>query len=491
VWEINRWAQITRLAQNAWVNGHVGDGHVAQAWLLNWCENNPMGVSINWTSSLEAALRLINFCWIDALLRSCDDAGLQATQDVLAERIVPSHAWWVWRHQSVGSSANNHLLGELASLVLVAQRWPSVAAVACSPDQAWRLMAPQVLRQFATDGGNREQALHYHLFALEIAWHACLAMGSKASSEAARISEAAGFFCDLIHAHEPWDFGDSDNAEVVPLTGARRTALAEWEAWLRGEDAHGALRWWLGAPPAGVSALKEEKWKLYRESGLAVLHVNGWKSRVDGSPLGFGTMAAHGHLDAMHVSLWDGEVALVVDPGTGAYFGNPEIRAKLASWEMHNGPLPLSGRTRPRRVGLFLWADHHESPAVCVGETECTIHFTCEGHELTRTVQFIAEHDTWRITDVVADHEPHLVRWRLAPAWKLATRTGLGFTVEHASGRRARLTLAPADVGCDVATDFLSPHFGLIQSGLVFTVTFRRRLVSEWTRTQAVEHLCG
>ena len=42
-------------------------------------------------------------------------------------------------------------------------------------------------------------------------------------------------------------------------------------------------------------------------------------------------MAAHGHLDVLHVSLWLRGVAMVIDPGTGAYHADKQLRNWLAS----------------------------------------------------------------------------------------------------------------------------------------------------------------
>lgn len=489
IWETNRWAEMVRLAQNAWLNGVLDDARLAQSWLLDWCAGNPLGVGINWCSPLEAGLRLINFCWVDALVRGCGCADLEPVQDRLAQQIVPGHAWWLWRHRSVGSSANNHLLGELSALVLAARRWPSLDRVACSTGVAWRLMSGEILRQFADDGGNREQALHYHQFGWEMAWQACGAMETPSGPITGRLRDAAAFFSHLVHPQEPWDFGDSDDAQLTPLTSDRRTATAEWRAWMLGHKQGATLRYWLGEPPADVPPLREATWRVYPETGLAVEEVNGWKARVDGSPLGLGSMAAHGHLDAMHVSLWDGERALVIDPGTGAYYGDPDVRAKFASWEMHNGPLALSGRARPYRVGPFLWTAHHPRPQLALDGEACSVRFACEGPLLRRTVQYVADADAWRLTDNIDGPDVHVVRWRLAPQWHRVAEWATGITVVHPTGAAVKLSVeSPGLVGFEVGEDLVSPHFGRIERGMVATVTFHARLVSQWQRVTAASH---
>jgi hypothetical protein len=79
IWEINRWSEMTRMAMHSALNGDVHAIRVSQLWLEDWCDRNPPGHGINWTSPLEAGLRLMNFCWFDALVR-----GYYAKRDLPA-----------------------------------------------------------------------------------------------------------------------------------------------------------------------------------------------------------------------------------------------------------------------------------------------------------------------------------------------------------------------------------------------------------------------
>jgi hypothetical protein len=492
IWETNRWSEMVRLAQNALVNDVVDDARLAQRWLADWCENNPLGTGINWCSALEASLRLINFCWIDALIRECQCRDLVAMQNDLAQRIVPAHTWWIWHHRSLGSSANNHLLGELSAVVIATRRWPTLQKLACYTDVAWGNLSAEVMRQFSEDGGNREQALHYHHFAWELVWQATRVMDEHRGPVTDRLCKAARFFCDLVHEWEPWDFGDSDDAQVTPVASERQTAIQEWRAWLLREPQGAAIRFWRGVPPGYIGSLQQGSWKCYPSSGLAVQEVNAWKVRVDGSPLGLGRMAAHGHLDAMHVSIWDGRHALVVDPGTGAYFRDPGVRATLASWELHNGPLPLTGRRHPRRVGAFLWVDHHPQPLLSLAGECCTVQFVASPRPaITRTIRYLRDSDGWCITDEVAGDEPHVVRWRLAPGWTVLSRNSGAIVFAGPGHRQATLVIDCNDLlDCDVGSDLVSPHFGDLREALVVAVTFRQRLTSQWQRLVEAGHQC-
>ncbi|MEN3940927.1 alginate lyase family protein [Prosthecobacter sp. SYSU 5D2] len=412
IWELNRWAEMTRLAMHGWLNDDVAAIRTAQLWLEDWTVRNPPGMGINWTSPLEAALRLINFTWFDALVRAQGNPALLKAQDALVRSIVPVHAAWIWRYRSAGSSANNHLLGELAALVVAVSRWPALAAIACPAETAWDLLGHEVLHQFAPDGGSREQALHYHLFAFDLAWLAARTVGCRAGDVHDRLATAAGYFQALAHGPEPWDFGDNDDAQVLPLTQDRSQAAQEWLRWFQGGE--NALHYWLGSRPGHPST---NPGRHFPFSGMAVMHEDGWKVRLDASPLGFGALAAHGHGDALHLSLWDGDEALLIDPGTGGYYGHPQWRIALAAWDSHNGPLPSSGFKTPKRLGPFLWSRHHPVPKLALEGRTLLAQFDHEAHSFQRTVRFL-NHGI-QITDLEAARQPFKLRLVFSPKCRL------------------------------------------------------------------------
>ncbi len=471
IWEVNRWAEMTRLAMHGWLNNDVAAVRTAQLWLEDWCDRNPPGLGINWTSPLEVALRLINFTWFDALVAACMDSGgqenpaLKNAQHALVRRIVPVHAAWIWRYRSAGSSANNHLLGELAALVVAGSRWPGLSKIACTADAAWDLLGREVLHQFAPDGGSREQALHYHLFAFDLAWQASRAVGCKAGDVHDRLMAAGDYFQALAHGQEPWDFGDNDDAQVVPLTLDRSQAAKEWLAWFRGAES--TLSFWQGSFPRAAKVLPARH---FHESGMAVVESGGWKARLDASSLGFGALAAHGHGDALHLSLWDGDEALLIDPGTGGYYGHPKLREELASWEAHNGPLPEGGYKTPRRLGAFLWTRHHRRPVLATeGKTIVAI-FDHESHSFQRTVRF--ENDHVQVRDVEGGQKAFTVSLIFSPGC-LVKAGGVmqqpGYQITR--GSRSWLLQVSTGAAAVVSERQVSPGYGHVENAPVLTLT--------------------
>lgn len=476
IWEINRWAEMVRLGMHAHASEDLGAIAVAQDWLEDWVARNPLGRGVNWTSALEAGLRLINFCWFDALVSKAvnESPDMGCIERVLVKKIVPEHVWWLRRHLSPGSSANNHRLGELTGLLLAVKRWPEMERIAAPASALWRQVSDCVLSQFAADGGNREQALHYHLFAFELALHACRAMNVTDGPVIERLRRAAEFFVRLSPPGEPWDYGDSDDAQVAPLTLDRRKSAAEWRVWMSGVDtgAGAALAHWIGDVPVrnSQSAVRNRDWWIAPESGMAVIERDGWTVRVDASPLGFGKMAAHGHCDALHVSIWDGDQALVIDPGTGGYFAASELRAELASWNAHNGPQPAGGFKTPRRIGTFLWAGHHAKPLMNVEEGALKVMMSHEGVPVSRTVR-VGE-DGILIEDASAALSRLETRWQFPTECNVQDDNPPPGRVEISRGdRKWSLSFDSIDALISVEKGTISRHFEEAGSGAAIRMT--------------------
>ncbi len=460
LWEPSRWYGPLRLAQASWLLGNRRSGEHCLEWLEDWVTCNPPYTGWHWTSALESGMRLIAFTWIDAFLTAFEGHEPGDFAERLAKLradILPAHAWFTWRHRTFGSSANNHLLGELCGLSVANARWPGLAKFGPGLTKLGHLLERETLRQFHHDGGNFEQALNYQFFAWEFCWEARQALTAanalpKPSRDHIdeRLSQAARFYREVQVPSAPWDYGDSDDAFVVPWFADESRAAAEWWQWIAGNAGESPfLHLMRGAFDAcmGSDHPKTEQggWRVFPDTGIAMNALSHWKARLDFSPLGSGSMAPHGHLDAQHLSLWLKGRAMAIDPGTGDYHGAPKLRNWLASREAHNGPCP-DGVSLARREGPFLWTAAHPKPLQSLNgevlETEIRLK---DGGLLSRTVKPLAnEPEGWMVSDSferqLGQDGKFTVRWQFAP----------GCEVERIGERAFRVTSESATMCVDI-----------------------------------------
>jgi hypothetical protein len=377
----------------------------------------------------------------------------------LRREILPSHVWFAWRHRSFGSSANNHLIGELAGLILATVRWPTLAPWGASLDELQSRWEHEVLAQFAEDGGNKEQALNYHLFSWEFCWQARMALagaGRKISpSVDERLCRAAQFYVDVQAPSDPWDYGDSDSAFVMPLFADDRRVIAEWHEWFLDPAKTPALEYWMGDARRDlkfeIPDFKQERRHL-QTSGYAVRRQGNWTLRWDLSALGLGTLAAHGHLDALHVSLWLRGVAMVIDPGTGAYYGDKQLRNWLASASAHNviNPFTLEALAWPSRLGPFIWRETRLQPALLEGNRDARLGMLGRSESFRKmdlaSDRTVVAEDNALYDGAAVDFQ---VRWQFAPESRVETLGERRFRVSrHGVSMEVQVSADWAEVFC-------------------------------------------
>jgi hypothetical protein len=369
VWEPSRHQHLSALAFAA--NGEQNAPHIVRA-LDSWLDANPYLTGVHWTSSLELAERLIS--WALLYPRIVDHV---ANDEDFRRRWLESiylHLSRIAAKLSLYSSANNHLIGELVGLFVGASCfdfWPN-----CSlwRDRARTLLEREIRLQVGDDGVNREQAMSYHLFTMEL-FLLAFAIGRNSglsfSAEYAQRLQAMAAFVDAIATSSgdlPF-YGDSDDARGFVLAendSALQVAtqlvglLFDEPQWLRfrstpTEAARALVPDLLAnlkAAPQAAAAPRE----MFADAGLASVrtHDGSVHLLMDFGPLGYSSTASHGHADALSFWLAIGDEYFLLDSGTYAYHSHPGWRSFFRSTAAHN-TARVDGQDQSEMTGRFLW----------------------------------------------------------------------------------------------------------------------------------------
>ncbi|MBN1122459.1 MAG: alginate lyase family protein [Anaerolineae bacterium] len=375
IWEKNRHHHLTVLTAAYTITGDERFAAEAADQLLDWVEQNPYLIGVNWSHPLELAIRLITWVTCERHLRgSAHYDRVFGPQSPIWPSIYLQQLF-IEKTYSRGSSANNHLIGEMAGLYIAASAWPIYDRSRHWRDLAQGVLEKEIVRQTFPSGLNREMAFSYHLFTLEFFLLALLEAqraGQNFSKDYRdRLTKMLKAIPPLVDVGGNLPrYGDGDEGRAVqvqpgdvsrvgwlyrvghvllgcnvPLTDESRLPAA-----LLGIDTadgdQGTVE-----PPQGSTA--------FEDAGVFVLASRRSTPGevfvlADAGPHGFLSIAAHAHADALSFTLSVGGQPVLIDPGTYAYHTQQEWRNYFRGTTAHN-TLTVDGLDQSTHTGAFIW----------------------------------------------------------------------------------------------------------------------------------------
>ncbi len=368
VWEFNRLQFLQPLAADAALTGNKKAIAAIEAAVESWYAANPPFRGISWNSGIELGLRAISLLVVATL---CGAQLSVATIDQI-RTILHAHMVWMARYPSRFSSANNHLVAEVAGEFLIALAMPELPLSAKLEAKGRRILAEEANKQILNDGVGAEQSPTYGAFTAEFILLCSFVARSAGKPLAAHIDARLKLFsnyiawlsnvdgrvpgiCDddegrvlTLARHEP-AYAASVCAAIAAYLGEPPTGPRPPELDLR--DALFGSAMTGGAAPSGVKTFADggytvvQERKRGRDLGIVFDHA----------PLGYLSIAAHGHADALSVIVSiDGE-PLFVDPGTYLYHSGGHWRDWFRGTRAHN-TLNIDGADQSIMSGAFNWS---------------------------------------------------------------------------------------------------------------------------------------
>jgi hypothetical protein len=436
-WELNRHQFLVAWALEYAEAGDESAAASVGALILDWIAANPRFMGINWVSSLELALRILS--WGIALdLCRASPAIVAARTEIAAS--VAEQARFIRETQSLHSSANNHLMGELVGLLAAAAFFPEAKAVREHADFARERVCVEALRQNCADGVNREQAVYYHHYTAEYVLTAMSlfermgwAVPQAVTSLARRMLEFVDVMTD--ERGQPFEVGDRDDGSVTGLNLATGVGVYEsllWTGWQLYADAsqgaHAAriarargaqpapdrrTRYWLGPSPSGAALPSDDARvtrRFFPEGGYFVSSDDDFTVMLKSGPFGYPSIAAHAHCDQLSLGLrWRGGATVLTDSGTYAYHTEDRWRRYFRGTAAHN-TIRVDGADQAEYAGPFLWASHADGRLELRADTR-------ERFEVRGV------HDGYRRLDDPVAHE-RILTWRRGRGYRVLDRVG-------------------------------------------------------------------
>lgn len=400
LWEINRHLELVTLAQAWHLTGEECYARGAKVLVDSWLKDCPYPRGANWCASLEHGIRLVNWAFAWQLLGADDSPIFQGEEGRDFRRrwleSVYRHCHFIARHFSRHSSANNHLMGEATGLFIASLTWPLWPESGRWLSQARAEIGREALLQTFEDGVNKEQAVWYHHSVADMLLIAGLfarANGCDFDGEYwGTIESMLDFLASIMDVGGGVPaIGDADQGVLVRLApsgvepgraetgpGVYRSLLATGavlfnrpEFRLKAGELDDKTRWLLGDTAAArfealdASGARLPVRRSFPRGGYYVLgdkFETAEEVRIvaDAGALGYLSIAAHGHADALAFTLTIGGTPFLVDSGTFAYHTEHTWRRYFRGTSAHNTVM-VDGEDQSTFAGPFLWLQHAQA----------------------------------------------------------------------------------------------------------------------------------
>lgn len=344
-WEVNRLLFLLPVAfsiEAGEIERSAGEEFI-ETTLSDWIVKNRPGYGPQWSASIEVAIRAIAMTIAIQAIKKPKDALIRSVAAAIRD-----HARWMKRFPSLYSSANNHRVAEISALLLLSSSWGGVLNEV-EMTRLERELVEVSASLFSDDGIGLEQSPTYAGFSLEFL--AMVLQRHQWSSEQDRkalkriVFVAAYALAQFTNEDGSLiRYGDDDEGKVVTVAVPE---LAYADALVRLASGRQESRQY------GVMTFAEGGISLMRF--IEAVTETTWV--FDHGPLGFGDIAAHGHADALAVSMRSAGVDWVVDAGTYKYHGDKDWRTYFRSSKAHNAP-QIDNHDSSVMTGDFNWHPH-------------------------------------------------------------------------------------------------------------------------------------
>jgi len=350
-WELSRLQFITTLGRAYWLTGDSKYKEQFVFELTDWIKSNPVDHGVNWTCSMEVAIRAINIIWGMNFFSGRGELSGKVLKEVICSLYY--HGIHIERNlEFIDSGSNtNHLLSNYLGLFYVGLLFPEFDRSEKWLSVSKRGLEKEIELQVIEDGADYECSLSYHRLVLEIFLSAFI-LGKRNNVEFSetfinRLTRMIEFSSALTGpSGKVPSIGDNDDGFLVKLANsdphdhralldvaaqyleikvAENVGLPEERLWYIGP--HSLTRW---------SKMTIRKPQLFKNSGYAVIQNSGMHLVFNAAAITEKGFGGHKHNDLLSICLEIDSIPLLIDTGTSCYTSDYRLRNKSRSTATHN-----------------------------------------------------------------------------------------------------------------------------------------------------------
>ena len=485
--------------------------------LDDFMEANPVGVGVNWTCTMDVAIRAVNWVIAIDLIRDSDAIG----DDFLARGYGALFEHGVFIRDNLENTyevTSNHFLSNVLGL------WFLGAAFTTLPEgRDWCAFAREALEteigvQVLPDGADFESSVPYHRLVAEL-FLGALRLGDVIGRPLSdryrgRVQDMVAYLADVTRPDGLMpQAGDADDGRLHVMTGvgqitpqdgrhllgpaAAMFGRPDW-AGMGGDAAAWEAAWWgLDVPPAPDGAPTVAR--LYPDAGHAIARDSGHYLLITNSIVGTNGFGNHKHNDQLSFEYHVHGRAIVVDPGSYVYTSDPEARNAFRGTRYHN-TIAIDGIEQNEFNPDWLFRMFESANAEHLS-------FAVDGRRMTyagchagyarlrdpvvheRQFEFDGRTGGLEITDRLRGEGTHELLWHLHFAPDVRLRLGGPGRCVASTGGVAVAVRWDENLTASVVETFYSPSYGIKQPCVALELSARCTLTDStaWTLSWAPE----
>ena len=460
--------------------------------LHDFMEANPVGTGVNWTCTMDVAIRAANWALALELVRSCPSLALGFWTQ--AYEALFDHGVFIERNlENTFEVTSNHFLSNIVGLFYLAVVFSDLPQGLTWDRQCRIWLEQEMTVQVLPDGADYESSVPYHRLVAELFLGAARLADYTGRPLSQALNTRLRAMVDLLAAVLRPDglmpqVGDADDGRLHVLSGygvwqpqdaahlfGPASCFFESPDWigLAGRWGGWEAAWWGFEPaiPLPDGPLVRDGVRQFAHAGLTVMRQRGDYLLVTNGIVGTAGFGNHKHNDLLGFEYHVGGVAVLVDPGSYVYTSDPDARNLFRSTSSHN-TLSVDGHEQNefRPDWLFRMFERARPEHLALVEADAVVQYRGRHHGFAHLAEPIVHERafTWTrasgamtIVDRLEGRGTHSVRWHFhfAPGVEVVAQEAGRFELRLPD---AVVTMtAPVAMRAAVTPAWYSPSYGV------------------------------
>ena len=355
-WELSRFHHAVTLGQAYWLTADSKYAREFSAQVDDWLTSNPPGFGVNWTCTMEVAIRAVNWIWGYHFFRASPELAPDFRKRFFKGLLA--HGQHIFANLEWGLATHNHYLANLVGLIYLGLIFPEFKGAA-----RWLLWGVKGLEreievQVYPDGVDYEASISYHRLVTELFLSAVLLCRHNDIAVSPRVLARIEKMLEFVMAYTQPDgtvplVGDADDGRLHKLTPPdqgrefvdhRHLLAIGAMLFNRSDFAHAAGDAWEDAfwlsggetlPPTKISMTASGS-RAFPDGGWYILRQGDVHAIIDAGSNGLNGIGGHGQNDALSFTFYAYDKPFLVDPGSYVYTADYRWRNHFRSTTAHN-----------------------------------------------------------------------------------------------------------------------------------------------------------